>query len=518
MIFANYARLSVFRDNSDSIKNQGRMSRDYADAHFPGQVDKFLNYIDEDYSGSNADRPDLKRLLDDVKHDRIDVLIVYQLDRLSRNIKDFSDIYSVLEQHKVQFISVKESIDTSTPIGKAMMYIIVIFAQMERETTANRVTDNMIGLVHDGWWVAGNPIAGYKRKRVLVNGKSHVTLEIIPEQVEWYVNLFKTFLGSRFTLSSFATYCKNNNIKTIRGNVFSDSQLYTLFANPCGVENTKEIYDYFKAKGCQMIGDPERWDGKNGLIVYGRTTERGKNHIGTSPDNWIVSPGRHKPIIDADLWLSAQKRFGHNKIDKSPKYDIPLLKGILRCGKCGRMLGMSRKVKKDGSVSTWYRCPKRNLGQCGLSEIKIRLLDDIVIDIFKEIVLDDQAIQKYMVVDESHKDEIKRISASIKNIDAKITRLTEALELADGSASIKYILPQIDKLDSEKNRLSDQLWALNAKEQKYNQSQHDSKISVAKINDLIKNFDVYTDIQRNAIAREVIKECSWDGETLKIVF
>lgn len=134
MIFANYSRKSVFKDNSDSIKNQSRMSQEYAEAHFPGQVEKFLSYSDEDYSGANADRPDLKRLLSDIRLGRINALIVYQLDRLSRNIKDFAEIYSVLEEHDVQFVSVKENIDTTTPIGKAMMYIIVVFAQMECET------------------------------------------------------------------------------------------------------------------------------------------------------------------------------------------------------------------------------------------------------------------------------------------------------------------------------------------------------------------------------------------------
>ena len=162
MVFASYTRKSIYSDKSDSTKNQAKMCRDYVDFHYPGRVDSFLVYEDEGLTGSNTKRPDLQRLMKDIKSGLIDFLIVYQLDRLSRDIKDFSNIYAFLEEHHVQFISIAENIDTNTPIGKAMMYVSVIFAQMERETIANRVNDNMIGLADEGWWVGGNPPYGWR--------------------------------------------------------------------------------------------------------------------------------------------------------------------------------------------------------------------------------------------------------------------------------------------------------------------------------------------------------------------
>lgn len=91
-------------------------------------------------------RGDLQRMLSFIKGGFCDVLVVYQLDRLSRDVRDFANIYALLEEHGVMFISIKENIDTTTPIGRAMMYVTVVFAQMERETIAARVTDNMLGL------------------------------------------------------------------------------------------------------------------------------------------------------------------------------------------------------------------------------------------------------------------------------------------------------------------------------------------------------------------------------------
>lgn len=93
MRFATYGRKSVYSDKSDSVDNQERMCREYADFRFKGHVESFEAYSDEGLSGANTDRPGLKRLLSDVEDGHIDTLIVYQLDRLSRDVKDFANIY-----------------------------------------------------------------------------------------------------------------------------------------------------------------------------------------------------------------------------------------------------------------------------------------------------------------------------------------------------------------------------------------------------------------------------------------
>lgn len=518
MIFANYARKSVFRDNSDSLQNQERMAQEYAQLHFPGKVDEFRIYSDEDYSGANTQRPDLQRMLSDIKNNDIDVLIVYQLDRLSRDIRDFSNIYSILDEHNVQFVSVKENIDTTTPIGKAMMYITVVFAQMERETTANRVYDNMVNLAREGWWIGGNPPAGYRRKRITAeNGKNHVSLEIVPEEAAFNVALFERFLSGHHTVSGFQTYCRYNGIRTVNGYVLTSSQVYKLLTNPYCVPALPEVYDYFSAKGCQMVDDRSRWDGSFGVMVAGRTTERGKTHTITTPDNWIVCVGHHKPYISADLWLAVQERFGKNKFDRTLKYDMPLLKGILRC-KCGRLMSMARKRKADGSIATWYRCPRRNQdpSACDMREIKVGLLDNAVLDIFREININEQAIYNYISAPAKPSVPPKEVQKKIDSIAQKIGRLTDSLAMAEGGAAAKYIISQIEKLDAEKNALSRKLLAASAEQKNYNESINNVVNIRSQIRELLKDFDNYSDIERNSIAREIIKECVWDGETLRL--
>ena len=170
MNFAIYARKSVYSDKSDSIKNQIRMCREYVKMKYD-DISSVSEYCDEGLTGANTNRPELKRLMQDINDGLIDVLAVYQLDRLSRDVKDFSNIYGALAEHRVEFISVKENIDTSTPIGKAMMYITMVFAQLERESIAARVTDNMIGLAKKGFWTGGNPPYGYVREKIIIDGK-----------------------------------------------------------------------------------------------------------------------------------------------------------------------------------------------------------------------------------------------------------------------------------------------------------------------------------------------------------
>ena len=100
-------------------------------------------YDDGGFSGGNTDRPGLKKLLEDVRADRIDVVVVYKIDRLSRSLFDFADLLSEFEKHGVSFVSTTQLIDTSTPMGRMMLGILMTFAQYEREVTTERIRDKI---------------------------------------------------------------------------------------------------------------------------------------------------------------------------------------------------------------------------------------------------------------------------------------------------------------------------------------------------------------------------------------
>lgn len=454
MFFGIYGRKSVYSDKSDSVDNQHRMCNDYIKTHFKSDdITLITSYSDEDYTGANTKRPDLQRLLEDVKSGAINVLVVYQLDRISRDVRDFSNIYALLEEYHVMFISIKENIDTTTPIGRAMMYVTVVFAQMERETIATRVRDNMIGLAKKGFWTGGNPPYGYVRKNIVINGKKHVTIEPDPDGVAYNIWIYDSFLKNHCSLQSMETYFRKEGIKTRNGAFFSSTQLYKILTMPYCVEATPEIYDYFAAKGCQMDPDSPRdkWDGSVGVMVYGRSTEVNKKHQLQPPEKWLICLGLHKPFMPAAKWLAVQNQFSKNKFDKTPKYDIPLLKGVLRCS-CGSIMAVSRKKKINGEVSSWYYCLRRmrnGVEACDRKQIKVDIIDQKLLNTLHSIESDPSMIFCFVQKKELPLPDIKTINNKISSVESKISKLASSLALADGSAASKYIVAEIERLDSD---------------------------------------------------------------------
>ena len=520
MKFAIYGRKSIASDRSDSVDNQFKMCEDYINLKFPGQAESIEHYSDEDKTGANTKRPDLQRLIADVEDGQINVLVVYQLDRLSRNIRDFSNIYALLDEHKVTFVSLRENIDTATPIGTAMMYIAVVFAQMERETTAARVTDNMIGLAKKGYWTGGNPPVGYVREKISVGGKNHVMIVPDPDGVAYVCKIFDYFLDGKYSLQRMETSLRHRGIRTRSGKFFSTMQIYQILTSPFCVPALPEIYDYYAAKGCQMATPRESWDGTHGVMVYGRTTQpKAGKHQKQPPEKWVVCVGLHKPFLSADKWLATQSRLSGNKFDKTAKYDVPLLKGVLRC-KCGTLMAVSRKKRLDG-VSSWYYCSKRmrqGVDVCDMRQIKIDVLDNKVLDIFQEIAADPGQIRKYAVTT-SHSAfvDISAISAQIRQTEDKIGRLAAALALAENSTASKYIVAEMERLDLNLQALNREKGLAAAENRKQKAAVKNAEAAAAEISRLIHNLETFTATERNEIVRSVVKECVWDGTELKIM-
>ncbi|OAA83275.1 hypothetical protein WY13_03603 [Clostridium ljungdahlii] len=116
---AIYSRKSKFTAKGESIENQIEMCKEYCNKNFDEEIE-FIIYEDEGFSGGNVDRPQFQQMIKDAKNEKFDALVCYRLDRVSRNVADFSSTLELLQQHDISFISIKEQFDTSTPMGKAM--------------------------------------------------------------------------------------------------------------------------------------------------------------------------------------------------------------------------------------------------------------------------------------------------------------------------------------------------------------------------------------------------------------
>lgn len=521
MNIAIYTRKSNYSDKSDSTAVQYKLCVDYAKLNY--KIDSIVKYEDEGFTGADTNRPAFISLMKDIEYGKIDVLICYRIDRVSRDIRDFCNTYYFFKEHNVEFVSLGEQIDTTTPLGRTMMYVCSAFAQMEREATAERVRDNMIELAKSGRWTGGNPPIGYKRKKIIVDGKKHTTIVKDEKTYPFYKMVCDTFLESGLSLTGLQTYFKNHNITSYNNYFFHTTQFYNILSNPHYVAADKDVYTYFKNKGCIMAVPEECFDGTHGLIVYGRTVGgRIKKHTKNPPEKWYVSVGLHKPLIDSKTWLAIQSKFSHNKMIKARKHTPGYLNGIIRCGCCGRTL--STKYKYDKQLNKEYRhyvCYKR-LDQgskyCSYVSIQTYKVDEKVFNILKQIQLDKSLIDNYMPSQTINSTTTNKlaINKEIKSINTQIENLTNALTTNTDSSAAKYIIKKIETLDKKISTLYLELREIEfqAKKQKEVTSNKESKFQL--ICELINVLDTGEFMDINSLLKEIIVECTYHDGVVKL--
>ncbi len=143
-------------------------------------------YDDGGYSGGSTDRPDLQRLLEDIRARKIDVIVVYKVDRLTRSLADFAKLVELFDAHGVSFVSVTQQFNTTTSMGRLTLNVLLSFAQFEREVTSERIRDKIAASKRKGLWVGGNLPFGYEMKE----GK----IAIVDDQAEVVRSIYRRYL------------------------------------------------------------------------------------------------------------------------------------------------------------------------------------------------------------------------------------------------------------------------------------------------------------------------------------
>lgn len=245
----------------------------------------FEFYIDGGWSGSNIDRPEMKRMIDDIVSRKVDSVIVYKLDRLSRSQKDTIFLLEdVFIPNNCSFISLNENFDTSTPYGKAMIGILSVFAQLERENIRERTRMGMYERVKSGLWMGGGRVPfGYD-------------------------------------------YDKNKNILVPNEHAEDVRQIYDLYLQGYSTTQLANMFDVANDQHIAHILDRETYLGK---IQY-----RGE-----------VFEGQHEALIDETTWLKVQE-MRRKRSTKSVITSSYLLTGLVYCGKCGAKLRYQKWGKK----------------------------------------------------------------------------------------------------------------------------------------------------------------------------
>ena len=317
MRFAIYSRKSVLTGRGESIENQVELCRSYLAAHYPGvRPEEVAVYEDEGFSGKDFQRPQFRRMLEDIRRARPEALVCYRLDRVSRSVGDFADLIRRLEGWGVAFLCIREKFDTSTPMGKAMMYIASVFAQLERETIAQRVRDNMCLLARTGRWLGGTTPTGFRAERtaeVIVDGRARTACRLVPDPAEWgrAAAIFRLFLA-RQSLSGLSRALAEEGITARTGRPFSLPGLRELALGGTAVGTGLNAPKGFDTAVAEAVSE---------LTGKAFVTAPNKFHALTSKDELVFAHGALKALA-ADLmkiandvrWLASGPRCGLGEI------------------------------------------------------------------------------------------------------------------------------------------------------------------------------------------------------------
>lgn len=519
MVIAIYPRKSVYRDNSDSVQVQVQMCKEYAGVIYKNQNLDFLVYDkDEGFSGKNMNRPSFKELMQDVKNDEIDVVMVYKLDRISRNVQEFSSMYEVFQQHNVSFVSVKESFDTTTPMGRTVMYILAAFAQLERENTSERVADNMQALGMAGKWTGGNLPNGFTSVRRKIGEKEHSFLMVDENTIGIVKMLYELILGG-YSITKVERHCRDNGIRSRTGKFLNTSQIYNILTNPVYCQNSMDAYYYLQSKGC-ILPDPSLFDGNKGLIGYGRTKTCNTSQKRQKTDKWIIAIGIHEPVMPASDWIAVQNRLGVNKfIHTSFKHEYGILRGVIRC-RCGARMDV-RTYIKNNIIFSYYFCvdmARQGKQKCNTGYIRIDEVEKSFLQQLREIRLNPASIK--MREQTSDVSDIKSIRAELQMVEDSIHNLTSALTQAMDTAASGYIINQIAELDKKKNALELSLQKAEIRARAEKSIAATRKDIYDSICYLLDNFDEISYTGKNELIKKIVKKCVLDTETksLRIIF
>lgn len=325
---ALYIRVSThFQIDKDSLPFQRQELINYS--KYVLGTDSYEIFEDAGYSAKNTDRPAYQDMIARIRKGEFTHLIVWKIDRISRNLLDFSNMYEELKKYGVTFISKNEQFDTSSAMGEAMLKIILVFAELERKLTAERVYSIMLSRAEKGLWNGATVPLGYK-------WSDEVKFPVVDENEANIVRqIYNLYIKLRST-TKIAIYLNNNHIPTKRGGTWVAKTINDILKNPFYIGTYR-----YNAKD-----QNRRWKDKS---------------------EWVVIEDNHEAIVDKDLFNRVQDILKNNYKGDSQyqreNLNTHLFSGLITCDICNSKHWASLdSARKDGYRPSRYVCYKNNNG------------------------------------------------------------------------------------------------------------------------------------------------------------
>lgn len=465
-----YARVSTQEQalNGHSIDEQIDRMQKFCDAK--GWSATHV-YNDAGFSGANTNRPALQSLIKDVKSGRISIVLVYKLDRLSRSQRDtLMLIEDVFLANDCDFVSLSENFDTSSPFGRAMIGILSVFAQLEREQIKERMTMGKIARAKQGKYSGSkyNPI-----------GYDYIDGELVT-------------------------------------NDFEKMQIIQIFNDFASGMSPQKIADKLNDAG--MTHKYGKW-----IDATVRDVVTKKTYLGYISFNGEWYQGHHEAFIDEDLFnmvqtIKDQRCHEYKRLNRRAGKVNSYLGGFLYCEKCGAKFSkMTKRRKKGGRTYTYYYyvCNSRsqrdpNLATattCDNKNWKMEDLDSIILGEIKKLSLDPAHFET-----ETPKEDERPaiISHKIKDIESQLSRLMDLYAL--GQFPVDVLQDKIHVLNDQRQSLADEMERIE-QEQEQKMSHEDACRLINSFADILDNGDLE---EIHAVIGSLIERIDIDGDDITI--
>lgn len=459
---ALYARQSIEKKDSISVESQ------LAYCRYETRGAAYIEYTDRGFSGKDTNRPGFEAMMKDIRGGKIKRVIVYKLDRISRSILDFANMMESFQQYHVEFVSSTEKFDTSTPIGRAMLHICIVFAQLERETIQKRVTDAYYARCKRGFFMGGRIPYGYRLVPTVIHDVHTSMYEEIPEESEQLKLIFSLYADTDNSLGDIVRYLNDHQMKQLRGAEWNTARLSEMLRNPVYVKADIDVYRFFQNQGTQIVNPANDFTGQNACYLYQGIGSGGGKRSDLSGKELVLAP--HSGFISSKLWLACRVRCLNNRQSaKTCKPKNSWLSGKLKCGNCGYALTVRKAKTKWGRYFVCSRSGENGSCKGAGCTVYADVLEDYMMKAVGKRLSEFPALEEWEWAKSRTREETTLCGAagnmSVRQMHKKI-RLTQIEEEMNGLLSkvpeadsilMKYINERVLVLDAERNALQEEI-------------------------------------------------------------
>ncbi len=406
-------------------------------------------YREQGRSAKNLKRPEFQRMMKDIEDGKINTVIIWKIDRLTRSLKDFSMLWDNFQDKGVQLISLNEKFDTSIAIGRAMLSIILIFAQLEREQTGERTSATMQYRAEQGLWNGGRAF-GYD-----LDPEKKGILKINSEQ-------------ANIVRKAFELCIEKGSAGQVQRTLNELGYRMPVYESRRGKKHGGTLFN--KQSVIRMLTNP---------VYIGKISWSGN-----------LYEGKHEPIIKEQKFSNVQKLLERNRKtrsnDKLPKEHVYILQGILRCGKCSSMMTPKSGINSRGKSYHYYQCTRNtHIGKKGCSAryVPAKSIEEFVVKRVRELTTSKDEIKK--MINRANKkgnkdiqklmDNKKILSSQFQDIKEKLNSIVDSIETGSVKA-FKSLNERVESLEQKREGVEEKLKAIDFEISKIQQNRLSAEI------------------------------------------